>query len=30
MLNQGAHLLSENDSLGNMFPILPPLSAQLL
>ena len=30
MLNQGAHLLGENDLLGNVLPILPLLSAQVL
>ena len=30
MLNQGAHLLSENDFLRNVLLILPLLSAQVL
>jgi hypothetical protein len=30
MLNQGAHLLGEKDFLGNVFLILPLLSAQIL
>jgi hypothetical protein len=30
MLNQGAHLLCENDFLRNVLSILPLLSAQVL
>ena len=30
MLNQGAHLLGENDFLRNVLSILPLLSAQIL